>query len=217
MVSEGLPVTDAAALDQFCRWLREGLADRDRAEALDLQLWREAGGLGLFGIAIPAEEGGRGGTLLELSDVFEKLGAVDLSFAISMLASYVVAQMLLALGTPSQRKRFLPSLASGESIGCLALSEPTAGSDLNRLKSRVEWGHEGGSLYGVKTHVTLAREANVLAVAARDVDPGTQAGGRTRPLDLSHSPISMYVTDNPGDAQYRKLIPVGTQIGRAHV
>src|SRR5437667_8349888 len=88
----------------------------------DAELWRGMAEMGWLGTVIPESYGGAGFGYLELCVLAEELGR---SLAPSPFAStiYLAAEALLVAGTEAQRTRWLPRIAQGEAIGCLALAE----------------------------------------------------------------------------------------------
>lgn len=133
--------------------------------------------LGLFGLAIPEEFGGLGLTMEE-----EVLVAVELAHASPAFRSLVGtnngigAQGILIDGTPEQKARWLPRLASGEIIGSFALTEPDAGSDAASLRTRAVRDGDDYVIDGSKRYITNAPEAGVFTVMAR-TDPEQRGAG----------------------------------------
>ncbi len=105
------------------------------------------------------------------------------------LHSEIVAPYILHYGTPEQKAKYLPRLASGEMIGAIAMSEPAAGSDLQGIKSTAIWqpgpsGSEADGSYllnGSKTFITNGWHADLVIVVAK-TNPG--AGGKGTSLLL---------------------------------
>ncbi|HXC45558.1 MAG TPA: acyl-CoA dehydrogenase family protein [Solirubrobacteraceae bacterium] len=117
------------SLDQreIQRTARELLAERARPERvrehaengrLDDSLWRELGELGWPGIAIAEQYGGQGLGVVELSILCEELGRA--LAPVALLPSVLAALLIERGGSPEQAARWLPGLASGETIGALA-------------------------------------------------------------------------------------------------
>jgi alkylation response protein AidB-like acyl-CoA dehydrogenase len=79
---------------------------------------------------------------------------------------------LLTFGTDDQKRRFLPSIRSGQSFWCQGYSEPAAGSDLSNIKTRAEWDEQDAvwRFYGQKVWTSLAHESDFIFVLAR-TDP----------------------------------------------
>ena len=129
---------------------------------LDRHLWATLGELGLLAAAIPEIYGGTGAGYLELCVITEELGRAlaPVPFASSICLG---AELILAAGTESQKARYLPALASGKSIACLALAEGPGrpGPDAVATVS------EAGMLSGSKWPVLDAACADIAIVAAR--------------------------------------------------
>ncbi len=95
--------------------------------------------LGLFGLTIPEEYGGFGFSQTACCHTIEKLVQYDGSVAITMGGHLSIGlKALLLFGTPEQKKKYLPKLASGEMLAAFSLTEPTAGSDAANIKMRAE-------------------------------------------------------------------------------
>ncbi|GAO21125.1 acyl-CoA dehydrogenase, short-chain specific [Alicycliphilus sp. B1] len=92
--------------------------------------------LGLFGHSIPEEYGGAGLTTEELALVNIEVSQVATTFRARFGGNTGIAsESLVVDGTPEQKRRYLPLLASGEVTGCFALTEPDAGSDATALRT----------------------------------------------------------------------------------
>ena len=87
----------------------------------------------------------------------------------------LVASPLLRAGTDEQKQRWLPRLATGELIGCYALTEPEAGSDTASLRTRAERADGGGwSISGAKQWITNGGFADLFVIFARTGGPGAR-------------------------------------------
>jgi alkylation response protein AidB-like acyl-CoA dehydrogenase len=133
------------------------------AAPYDAELWRGMGEMGWMGTAIPETHGGAGFGHLELCVIAEELGR---SLAPTPFAStiYLAAEALLLAGTDAQKKRWLPRIAQGQAIGCLALSEGPHVATAANLVTRVD----AGRLTGTKLPVTDGDVADFAIVVARD-------------------------------------------------
>jgi acyl-CoA dehydrogenase len=125
--------------------------------------------LGLFGLSIPEEYGGLGLTISEEIQVARRLGHTSPAFrSLAGTNIGIGSQAIVMDGTPEQKSRYLPRLASGEIIGSFALTEPEAGSDAGSLKTTAR--REGNDAYvinGAKRFITNAPHAGVFTVFAR--------------------------------------------------
>jgi alkylation response protein AidB-like acyl-CoA dehydrogenase len=168
------------------RTARELLADRAKPERMrehaesgrmDDALWRELGELGWPGIAIAEEHGGQGLGPIELSILCEELGRslAPVPFLPSVLAATLIEQG----GSPAQRERWLPGLASGETIGAL-------GSAVDGTAELVIGGADAGVIVLIEEdgsgRVLSAEEADVSPLAS--IDP-TRSAARVE-LDSAH-------------------------------
>ncbi|HYT10783.1 MAG TPA: acyl-CoA dehydrogenase family protein [Mycobacteriales bacterium] len=144
-------------------WEKAGIVDRD--------VWVEAGKQGLLGMDVPEEYGGGGVRDFRYNAVLDeeisRAGATGLGFG---LHNDIVAPYLLALGTPDQQRRWLPGFCSGELITAIAMSEPGAGSDLQRVRTHARRDGGGWVLSGSKTFITNGINADLVLVVAR-TDP----------------------------------------------
>lgn len=124
--------------------------------------------LGLFGHSIPVEYGGGGLTSEELSLVNMEVSQAATVFRARFGGNTGIAsESLIADGTPVQKERYLPRLASGELTGCFALTEPEAGSDATALRTTATRDGDHYVLNGSKCFITNAPIAGLFTVFAR--------------------------------------------------
>ena len=158
--------------------------NEDRVEAEDkvpdevVQAMRE---LGSFGWSITEEFGGSGLTSEELALAFLELTQCSVAYrVIGAQNAGIGSECIIRDGTDQQKRAYLPRLASGELIGCLALTEPEAGSDATALKTRAEKQPDGSyTINGHKHYITLAPTADVFALFARTDDRERGGSGIT--------------------------------------
>jgi alkylation response protein AidB-like acyl-CoA dehydrogenase len=149
----------------------------DEQQTFPLEVVRQLGALGYLGCTFPEEYGGSGLDLLSYCIVVEELARVDPSVALIVAAHTSLCAGHLALsGTEEQKRRFLPKLASGEWIGCWALTEPGSGSDAVSARTTAVRDGETWVLNGTKTFCTNAHYAN-LAVILAVTDRAAKAHG----------------------------------------
>jgi alkylation response protein AidB-like acyl-CoA dehydrogenase len=126
--------------------------------------------LGLFGMLVPAMYGGADLDAVSYSIVFEELSRGWMGIA-GILGSHSMATLLLArFGTPAQKQRWLPGLATGERRSGIALTEPNAGSDLQGIRTTAKLDGDAYIVRGTKTWITNARHADPLPVLVK-TDP----------------------------------------------
>jgi butyryl-CoA dehydrogenase len=130
--------------------------------------------LGLFGVTIPESYGGLGLDLLTYIGVIEELSYGWMSLTGVVNTHTMAATLLLQHGSEEQKRRWLPSMASGERRGALSLSEPDAGSDARNISCRARRDGEEYILNGTKAWVTNGERSGIVALAAR-TDEGISA------------------------------------------
>ncbi len=148
-------------LEDYRRFDREGAQPEEYLEAL-----RE---LGLFGLIIPEEYGGLGLSNTGYSRVLQQTSRLDASTSLTIGAhSSIGMKGLLLYGTPEQKKKYLPKLASGEMIAAFCLTEPGSGSDAGSIKTNATKNPDGSwSLSGEKIWITNGPLADFFTVFAR--------------------------------------------------
>jgi len=130
--------------------------------------------LGLFGATIPPEYGGLGLDYTTYAMVVEELCRGWMSLSGVLNTHLMLAFMLRFHGTEEQRQRYLPAMARGEHRAALCLTEPHAGSDVQRIRTTAVRQGDAYSLNGAKMFITNARTATLYATAAKtdkDADP----------------------------------------------
>src|SRR5918992_1700611 len=108
--------------------------EMDRQGELPMDVVKQMGELGLFGLPFPEEYGGQGSDFLTLCVAIEELARVDSSIAITLEAAVGLGAMpIFRHGTPEQHQRWLRPLAAGEQLASFGLTEPGGGSDAGAL------------------------------------------------------------------------------------
>jgi acyl-CoA dehydrogenase len=142
------------------RWIEEH-------DAIPQELVRMARDMGLFGITIPEEYGGIGLDLAGKCAIEEEMGRTNYAFA-TFLGNHtgIGTAGIVALGTEAQKRKYLPRMASGEWIGCFALTEPQAGSDPAAMRAAAVRKGDRYVLNGEKIFITNGGVAQVFTVMA---------------------------------------------------
>jgi alkylation response protein AidB-like acyl-CoA dehydrogenase len=137
---------------------------------------KKMGELGLFGIPWEEELGGAGMDTLAYMIVIEELAKVDASHAITVSAHTTLGTSpIVAFGTPEQKERFVPLLASGQVLGGFGLTEPAAGSDAGGTQTVAIRTDGGYVLNGSKIFITHAGVGEVfVATAVTDREKGAK-------------------------------------------
>ncbi len=172
------------------QWEKDGMVPR--------ALWRKAGAAGLLCTAVPEAYGGMGGDFLMSLVVLEELGLAAASGPFFTLHSDIVAPYLVKYGSEAQKRRFLPGMASGEIIGAIAMTEPSGGSDLQRLRTNAIRDGDDYVINGQKVFISNGQLANLVIVACK-TDPREAAKGIS---------LILVETDRPGFTS-RRLEKIG--------
>ncbi|MCZ6776018.1 MAG: acyl-CoA/acyl-ACP dehydrogenase, partial [Ignavibacteria bacterium] len=145
--------------------------------------------LGVFGISIPEEYGGSFSDHLVMIIATEELSRASLGTGGSVLTRpEICAKALLAGGTEEQKKRWLPVIASGEKMVCVAVTEPNTGSDVANVAMTARKVEDGYLLNGEKTWATFAGRSEIICLLARTGE--TQSG---------HKGLSLFLVEKPYD------------------
>jgi len=183
------PDTLAALRDGVARFVRDRLIPNEAlvadTDAIPGPIVAEMKALGLFGLAIPEAYGGLGLTMEEEVAIAFELGRTSPAFR-SLLGTNngIGSQGLVLDGTPEQKARYLPRLASGELIASFALTEPGSGSDAASLATSARRDGDHYLLNGTKRYITNAPEAGIFTVMAR-----------TDPADKGAHGISAFIVE----------------------
>ncbi|MGH6840830.1 MAG: acyl-CoA dehydrogenase, partial [Methylocella sp.] len=148
------------------------LAPRVRKDYLeersDREIMTRMGGVGLLGPAIPQVYGGAGLGHVACGLAAREVERADSGYRSMMsVQSSLVMHAILAFGSETQRRKYLPKLATGEWIGCFGLTEPDAGSDPQAMLSKAERSQDGYRLTGAKTWITNSPVADIFVVWAK--------------------------------------------------
>lgn len=150
------------------RKIRPEMMEWDETQKFPTELFHEMGKLGLMGILVPEEYGGAGLGYFEYVDAIVEIARVCGSVGLSMAAhNSLCTGHILAFGNESQKKKWLPKLASGEWIGAWGLTEANTGSDALRMKVTARKEGNEYVLNGAKNWITHGLSGNVAVVLAR--------------------------------------------------
>ena len=177
---------DTETRDQLLGTLRRFVDERLRpaearvaeADQVPADIVDEMKALGLFGLTVPEEYGGMGLSVEDEAMVAMEIGRTSLAFR-SVFGTNVGigSQGLVMFGTPEQKQRFLPGIASGDISTSFALTEPEAGSDAASVRTRAILDGDSYVLNGTKRYITNADTAHLFTVMARSAPAIEGAGG----------------------------------------
>lgn len=209
------PEAFGAFIDALRRFVRERLVPLEKTvmerDEVPAETVRDMAAQGMFGYSIPEEYGGAGMSMEELALAAIELSQCSVAFRARVGTNTGIgSEALVADGTPEQKQKYLPRLASGEITGSFALTEPEAGSEATALKTSARREGDVYVLNGTKCFITNAPIAGLFTVMAR-TDPGKPGA----------SGISAFIVerDTPGlstGAPYRKMGQEGSPVSEVH-
>ncbi len=149
-----------------------GAAERDQSHAYPAEIIRQMGEMGFLGMFVPEAYGGAGMSLLDYIVALEEICYADAGVGVIMsVNNSLVCWPLLTFGTDAQKQKYLPSLATGEKMGCYALTEVGAGSDAGAQATRITRNEAGNYvLNGTKMWITNGPNADI-AIAYANLAP----------------------------------------------
>ena len=156
--------------------VRPGVRQRDREARFPLDEIKKIAALGCCGMITPEEWGGGGLDTISFVLMMEEVARVDAAMATSLsVTNSAVQPPLLQFGSDTQKKKYLPRMATGEILGAFCLTEPQAGSDAAGIQTRAVKCECGYRLNGTKTWVTNGSVAGCFIVFAKT---NPKAGGK---------------------------------------
>ncbi|MCK9374547.1 MAG: acyl-CoA dehydrogenase family protein [Syntrophobacterales bacterium] len=175
-----------------------------------LDLLKPMAKLGITGIIAPREYDGIGLGYLARTIVLEEVARVSAAVAMGMQVHHMAIAALSDFGTEEQKKKYLPPLAKGETMGCVAITEPSGGSDVLGMQSKAELKGDTWILNGRKCFITNSHTSAYWVVLAKTADgpkgltafivpkdaPGAKAGRVEHKFGLRGSNTGELVLDN---------------------
>lgn len=147
-------------------------------ELIPMEIIEELAEMGVFGLTIPEEFGGLGLSKASMCVVSEELSRGYIGVGSLGTRSEIAAELILAGGTQEQKEKWLPRLASAETLPTAVFTEPNTGSDLGALRTRAVKDENGDwKVTGNKTWITHAARTHVMTLLARTVPDTTDHRG----------------------------------------
>ncbi len=158
-------------------------------ELIPMEVIEELAEMGVFGLTIPEEYGGFGLSKASMCVVSEELSRGYIGVGSLGTRSEIAAELILAGGTDAQKEKWLPRLASAETLPTAVFTEPNTGSDLGSLRTRAVKDGDDYRITGNKTWITHATRTQIMTLLAR-TDPETS----------NYKGLSMFLAEKtPGD------------------
>jgi glutaryl-CoA dehydrogenase (non-decarboxylating) len=193
VLSEELQMVRDMARDFAEREILPNIEDDEKNHKFRPEIVRKMGELGFFGTVVPEEYGGNPELgFLGMAVMAEEMARVSASWGLPFNVQTVgPATILLKFGSDEQRKKYLPSLVSGEILGCFAITEPNSGSDVASMKTTAKKVEDGYVLNGQKMWISNAQVADVAIVFAF-------TDTKAKPKHRGMSCFCIDMKDNPG-------------------
>src|SRR5262245_1029785 len=168
----------AKAVAEVRRYCEEHIdaAAIDRKAEIPTEVVHGLGDVGVLGMTVPREFGGRGMSQMGYCKIMEVIGGHDGAVGVFVNAHHSIGiRALLIYGTDEQKRRYLPELVAGRKLAAFALTEPEAGSDAANVQTTATPSADGKTyvLNGTKQYITNGGIADVLTVMARTPVPGS--------------------------------------------
>ena len=142
-------------------------------ELIPMEIIEELAEMGVFGLTIPEEFGGFGLSKASMCVVSEELSRGYIGVGSLGTRSEIAAELIIAGGTDEQKAKWLPRIASAETLPTAVFTEPNTGSDLGSLRTRGSKSDDGNyKITGNKTWITHAARTHMMTLLAR-TDPNT--------------------------------------------
>ena len=168
-LGEELRLLRASVREFVAREIAPHMDEWERAGELPRALHEKAGAAGLLGVGYPEDVGGSGGSILHTMVVVEEMiqGGGSSGLCAGLFTQGIAIPHILAAGAPDQIERFVRPALAGTRIGALAVTEPDAGSDVARIKTRAA--RDGGHyvVNGAKAYITSGVRADFVTTAVR--------------------------------------------------
>ena len=147
----------------------------DEQQEFPRSVFTALGELGMMGVLVPEEYGGSGLSYIEYVTIIQEIAKVCGAIGLSLAAhNSLCTGHILAFGNTEQKKKYLPGLASGTSLGAWGLTEANTGSDAGNMRcTAVQQGDEW-VLNGTKNWITHGRSGDVAVVVTRTGEPRTK-------------------------------------------
>ncbi len=160
------------------RWAEKVLAphyqEDDKAATFRRQQAVDMGQMGLTGLRIPEEYGGQQASAVAAGIAAEEIGRADFNAGYLLINTALISDILVRNCSEEQKAAWLPGIASGETVPCIMITEPGAGTDAASLALKAVADGDGWRLRGEKTSITLGMASDGAVVLARTGGPGAR-------------------------------------------
>jgi hypothetical protein len=157
--------------------IKPHMMEWDNNQEFPIHILKALGELGLMGVLVPEEYGGSGLSYNEYITIIDELSQIDSSIGLSLAAhNSLCTGHILQFGNESQKKKWLPKLASAEWIGAWGLTEHNTGSDAGGMDTTAVKNGNEWVLNGSKNFITHAKSGDIAVVVVRTGEKGDSHG-----------------------------------------
>ena len=167
-LSEREKMIQSAAREFAVREVLPRAAEIDRTAEFPMDLAREMGRMGYFGLAYPPEYGGSSAGYVGYVLVIEQLSRASMTVGAIVAVSILSQESLFRFGSEAQKKKFLVPLVEGRILGCFCFTEPATGSDPKAVATKARLDGRQYVIEGQKNFISLAPVASQAVVFAKD-------------------------------------------------
>ena len=157
-----------------------------RDQLIPIEVIDELSAIGVFGMTLPEEHGGLGLGKMAMCIVSEELSRAYIGVGSLGTRSEIAGELIRLGGTPEQREKWLPGIASGAVLPTAVFTEPNTGSDLANVQTRAVRDGDRYRIFGAKTWITHGARADLMTLLAR-----------TGPPDSGYRGLSMFLAPKP--------------------
>jgi alkylation response protein AidB-like acyl-CoA dehydrogenase len=157
--------------------IRPHIMEWDEEQIFPISLFRKLGEMGFMGVLVPQELGGSGLSYHEYITIIEEISKVDPSIGLSVAAhNSLCTNHILTFGNEEQKKKWIPQLATGQTIGAWGLTEHNTGSDAGGMNTTAVKDGDFWIVNGAKNFITHAISGNLAVVIVRTGEKGDSKG-----------------------------------------
>ncbi len=149
------------------KWVAPKVTEMEETGKVPMDLIKKMGELGFMGVLTPPEYGGTGAGHIARIIMLEEIGRICAAMAATLQVFHLGQAPIIFYGSEEQKKQWLPSLASGEKLATLAVTEPVGGSDVLGIQTTAKRVGDGYVIDGKKCFITNAHIADLCGILAK--------------------------------------------------
>ncbi|WP_010523285.1 acyl-CoA dehydrogenase family protein [Aquimarina agarivorans] len=175
--SETQQMVAEAAKNFAIQYVKPYVMEWDESQFFPVDVFKKAGELGFMGVLVPEEYGGSGLGYHEYIAIIEEISKIDPSIGLSVAAhNSLCTNHILQFGNETQKKKWIPKLATAELIGAWGLTEHNTGSDAGGMNTTAVLDGDNYVLNGAKNFITHGQSGDIAVVIARTGEKGDSHG-----------------------------------------